>query len=64
MFIPDPDLDFLPIPDPVVNAAPDPGSATLQYNMRSTKAVSAQSCNNNERELTCNGLTNVKTDEH
>jgi hypothetical protein len=38
MFIPDPgsraldpDLDFLPIPDPVVKKAPDPGtgSATL-----------------------------------
>jgi hypothetical protein len=31
MFIPDPDLDFLPIPDPVVKKPPDPGSgaATL-----------------------------------
>jgi hypothetical protein len=31
MFIPDPDLDFLPIPDPWVKKAPDPGygSATL-----------------------------------
>jgi hypothetical protein len=29
MFIPDPDLDFLPIPDPGVKKAPDPGSATL-----------------------------------
>jgi hypothetical protein len=26
---PDPDLDFLPIPDPGVKKAPDPGSATL-----------------------------------
>ncbi len=25
-----PDLDFLPIPDPGVKKAPDPGSATLQ----------------------------------
>jgi hypothetical protein len=25
MFIPDPDLDFLPIPDPGVKKAPDPG---------------------------------------
>jgi hypothetical protein len=24
MFIPDPDLDFLPIPDPGVKKAPDP----------------------------------------
>jgi hypothetical protein len=29
MFIPDPDLDFLPIPDPEVKKAPDPGSGTL-----------------------------------
>ncbi len=29
MFIPDPDLDFLPIPDPGVKKAPDSGSATL-----------------------------------
>jgi hypothetical protein len=26
MFIPDPDLDFLPIPDPGVRKAPDHGS--------------------------------------
>jgi len=26
MFIPDPDLDFLPIPDQEVQKAPDPGS--------------------------------------
>jgi hypothetical protein len=31
MFIPDPDLDFLPIPDPGVKKAPDPGSATLCF---------------------------------
>ncbi len=30
LFIPDPDLDFLPIPNPGVNKASDPGSATLQ----------------------------------
>jgi hypothetical protein len=29
MFIPDPDLDFLPITDLGVKKAPDPGSATL-----------------------------------
>ncbi len=29
MFIPDPVLDFLPIPDPGVIKAPDPGFATL-----------------------------------
>jgi hypothetical protein len=29
MFIPDPDHDFLPIPNPGVKKAPDPGSATL-----------------------------------
>ncbi len=29
MFIPNPDLDFLPIPDLQVTKAPDPGSATL-----------------------------------
>jgi hypothetical protein len=29
MFIPDPDLDVLPIPDPGAKKAPDPGSATL-----------------------------------
>jgi hypothetical protein len=29
MFIPDPDLDFLPIPDPGVKKPPDRGSATL-----------------------------------
>ncbi len=28
MFIPDPDLDFLPIPDPGVQKAPDPGSGS------------------------------------
>jgi hypothetical protein len=27
--IPDLDLDFIPIPDPGVQEAPDPGSATL-----------------------------------
>jgi hypothetical protein len=31
MFIPDPELDFLPIPDPGVKKAPDPGSITLLY---------------------------------
>jgi hypothetical protein len=32
MFIPDPHLDFIPIPDPRVKNAPDPvsGSETLQ----------------------------------
>ncbi len=30
MFIPDPDLDFLPIPDPGVKKALDPGSARLE----------------------------------
>jgi hypothetical protein len=32
MFIPDPDLDYLPVPDPGVVKEPDPGSgsATLQ----------------------------------
>ncbi len=30
MFIPDPDLDVLPIPDPGVKKAPDPGSVTLK----------------------------------
>jgi hypothetical protein len=29
MFISDPDLDFLPTPDPGANKAPDLGSATL-----------------------------------
>jgi hypothetical protein len=29
MFIPDLDLDFLPIPEPGVKKAPYPGSATL-----------------------------------
>jgi hypothetical protein len=28
MFIPEPDLDFLPIPDPGVNKAPDHGSVS------------------------------------
>ncbi len=28
MFISDPDLDFLPIPDPGVKKAPDPGSGS------------------------------------
>jgi hypothetical protein len=28
MFIPDPDLDFLPIPDPGVKKTPDPGSGS------------------------------------
>jgi hypothetical protein len=33
IFVPDPDLDFLPIPDPGVKKAPDPGSgsATLLF---------------------------------
>jgi hypothetical protein len=31
---PDPDLDFLPIPDSGVKKAPDPGSATLVVKMR------------------------------
>jgi hypothetical protein len=30
LFIPDPDPDFLPIPDLGVKKAPDPGSATLK----------------------------------
>jgi hypothetical protein len=29
MFVPDTDLDFLPIADPGVKKAPDPGTATL-----------------------------------
>ncbi len=29
MFVPDPDLDFLTIPDPEVKEKPDPGSETL-----------------------------------
>jgi hypothetical protein len=33
MFIPDPDLDFLPIPDPGIKEAPDPGSATLHLSV-------------------------------
>jgi hypothetical protein len=35
MFIPDPDLDFLPIPDPGVKKTPDPGSgsATLVFTL-------------------------------
>jgi hypothetical protein len=28
MFIPDPDLEFLPIPDPGVKKAPNPGSGS------------------------------------
>ncbi len=37
MFIPDPDPDFLPIPDPGCRAqkAPDSGSATLETTKRS-----------------------------
>jgi len=31
LFIPDPDPDFLPISDPGVKEAPDPGSATLNF---------------------------------
>jgi hypothetical protein len=36
LFIPDPDLDFLPIPDPGVKKAPDPesGSATLLFSLQ------------------------------
>jgi hypothetical protein len=30
MFIPDPDLDFLPIPDPGVKKSSDPGSGSAQ----------------------------------
>jgi hypothetical protein len=37
MFIPDPDLNFLPIPDPGINKAPDPGSATLLQKVISKK---------------------------
>jgi hypothetical protein len=33
MFIPDPDLDFLPIPDPGIKEAWDPGSATLHLSV-------------------------------
>ncbi len=32
MFIPDPDLDYSPIPDPGVKKVPDSGSATLYSN--------------------------------
>jgi hypothetical protein len=32
MFIPDPDLDFLPIPDPGVKKAPNPGSGSTMVN--------------------------------
>jgi hypothetical protein len=37
MLIPDPDLEFLPIPDPGVKKAPDPGSgsATLRKTINS-----------------------------
>jgi hypothetical protein len=31
MFIPDPDLDYLPIPDPGVKKAQDPGSASKNF---------------------------------
>ncbi len=34
MFVPDLDLDFLPISDPGVKKAPDPESATLLVTMR------------------------------
>ncbi len=36
VLFPDPDLDFLPIPDPGVQEAPDPGSGTLFF-PRSTR---------------------------
>jgi hypothetical protein len=43
MFIPDPDLDFLPIPDPGVKKAPDPDPQHCNRNMnsgaRTTKLV-------------------------
>jgi hypothetical protein len=37
LFFSDPDLDFIPIPDPGVKKAPDPGSgsATLQKRFKS-----------------------------
>jgi hypothetical protein len=34
MFILDPGLDFLPIPDPGITKAPDPGSATLLFSAK------------------------------
>jgi hypothetical protein len=46
MFIPDPDLDFLPIPDPGVKKASDPGfgSATLVKSMVGTVFVASDVC--------------------
>jgi hypothetical protein len=42
MFIPDPDLDFLPIPVPAVIKAPDigSGSATLEYSVNNWRELS------------------------
>jgi hypothetical protein len=37
MFIPDPDLDILPIPDPGVKKAPDPGSGSATLMMKEEK---------------------------
>jgi hypothetical protein len=34
MFILDPDLDFLPIPDPGIKKAPDPGSESTTLRKR------------------------------
>jgi hypothetical protein len=39
MFIPDPDLDFLPIPDPGVKKAPDPGSGSATLDARSQNII-------------------------
>jgi hypothetical protein len=37
LFIPDPDPAFLPIGDPGVKKAPDPGSGTLNLRLSSAK---------------------------
>ncbi len=62
MFVPDSDLDFLPILDPGVKKALDRGSATL----RETKSTSTRSSKDKKLTLSdhiCTFLSTVKVKE-
>jgi hypothetical protein len=61
MFIPDPDLDFLPIPDPAVKKAPDPGNATLLRTLNTTEIVNYRIHRYEEKAFRCIHIANIQT---
>ena len=58
MFMPDPDLDFLPIPDPRVKKAPDPGCATLRKTERMCSFARINHSGVQQKKLTLQVLHN------